>query len=206
MAFWKKVGKGALAVGKFTVNAAVSIAVETWEDRENIIARAQDRQDTDRRRYNSIMRERAEKEGLPPPQPIPPVVRNTPNSNVSDLAGAPSVVLDWQPLEGGLNADLSAHNKNVGLYRIKNADGEVIYLGRELEHDNGGFRKRLRDYTRNSKSGRTHKSGMTINNDWQNHSVELLITGSDAEAAALARKLEPAAIRADQPLLNKHHK
>lgn len=37
-----------------------------------------------------------------------------------------------------------------------------MYVGRAIELNNGGFRKRLSDYSRGSDSARNHKSGRLI--------------------------------------------
>lgn len=54
--------------------------------------------------------------------------------------------------------NLQTYNKSIGLYKAE-MNGEITYLGRAIEYNNGGFRKRLRDYVRNSDSARTHGSG-----------------------------------------------
>lgn len=57
---------------------------------------------------------------------------------------------------------ISVYNKSIGLYFMiyKNIP---LYIGRAIEFDNGGLRKRLSDYVRDSSSGRKHKSGRFIN-------------------------------------------
>ena len=59
-------------------------------------------------------------------------------------------------------ANLTPYNHCVGLYRHV-INGETVYVGRAIELNNGGFRKRLSDYRRESDSGRTHTSGRLIN-------------------------------------------
>jgi hypothetical protein len=56
---------------------------------------------------------------------------------------------------------LSPYNRYVGLYRAW-LGSELVYIGRAIEWNNGGFRKRLSDYTRNSDNARTHGSGQKM--------------------------------------------
>ena len=63
--------------------------------------------------------------------------------------------LSWNTL--GLltedTTDFSAYTKDIGVYRAI-LNGKVVYIGKATELENGGFRKRLRDYTRISTSAR----------------------------------------------------
>ena len=68
--------------------------------------------------------------------------------------------MDWIPL-GLLNessSDFSEYSNDIGLYRAK-LDGRIVYIGKATELHNGGFRKRLRDYTRESPSARDYPAG-----------------------------------------------
>ena len=87
------------------------------------------------------------------------------------------------------SANLTPYNQYVGLYRHV-ISGKTMYVGRAVEWNNGGFRKRLSDYRRASNSARTHKSGRLIHEHLDEIITYILITGSDAEAAELAKKLE----------------
>lgn len=58
--------------------------------------------------------------------------------------------------------DLKPFNHSIGIYMM--TMGAIpVYIGRAIEFNNGGFRKRLRDYLRDSNSGRKHTSGRLIN-------------------------------------------
>ena len=59
------------------------------------------------------------------------------------------------------NANLRPYNHTIGLYKhiVK---GRVMYIGKATEINNGGFRKRLSDYRRDSNSARKHSSGQII--------------------------------------------
>jgi hypothetical protein len=48
----------------------------------------------------------------------------------------------WSPLKGGFGACHTKLNRSVGLFRAI-AGNQIVALGKAVEHDNGGFRKRL---------------------------------------------------------------
>ena len=77
----------------------------------------------------------------------------------------------------------------VGLYMHK-INGEIMYIGRAIEYDNGGFRKRLSDYCRPNGSARVHPSGQKIHANRYQIQTHLLIVGNDEEAAQKTKKLE----------------
>lgn len=85
--------------------------------------------------------------------------------------------------------NLTPYNQYVGLYRHV-INGKTMYVGRAVEWNNGGFRKRLSDYRRESNSARTHTSGRMIYEHLDEINTYILILGSDAEAAELAKSLE----------------
>ncbi|MFZ4856790.1 MAG: hypothetical protein ACOYL3_10375 [Desulfuromonadaceae bacterium] len=108
----------------------------------------------------------------------------------------------WQYLGPLNNLKLSHLSSSVGLYRAKKK-GQIVYLGRAVEYNNGGLRKRLSDYTRASGSSRKHKSGQLMNKNATDLEIEILITGGSAKAADLARKLEVHFVSKYQPEWNK---
>ncbi|WP_077619814.1 hypothetical protein [Bacillus sinesaloumensis] len=89
--------------------------------------------------------------------------------------------------------DLSPYNKHIGLYKAE-LNGQVVYLGRAIEYNNGGFRKRLRDYVRNSDSARTHGSGQKMNENRDRVRISILIVGDSADDVDTVKALEPAMI------------
>ena len=99
-------------------------------------------------------------------------------------------------------ANLTPYNHCVGLYRHV-INGETVYVGRAIELNNGGFRKRLSDYRRESNSARTHTSGRLIYEHLDEIRTYILILGSDAEAAELAKRLEGTFIAKYCPPWNK---
>lgn len=88
---------------------------------------------------------------------------------------------------------LSKYNKQIGLYKAE-MHGDVVYLGRAIEYANGGFRKRLRDYVRNSDSARTHNSGKSMSENANSIRISILIVGDSAEDVELVKSLERAMI------------
>ena len=107
----------------------------------------------------------------------------------------------WQYLGPLDNLSLSHLSSSVGLYRAKK-NGRIVYLGRAIEYDNGGLRKRLSDYTRASGSSRKHKSGQLMNKNANDLEIEILVTGGNAKAADLAKKLEAHFVAKYQPEWN----
>jgi excinuclease UvrABC nuclease subunit len=108
----------------------------------------------------------------------------------------------WQSIGLLTIANLSSINAYVGVHRAK-LNGQLMYIRRAIEWNNGGFRKRLSDYIRNSDSARKHRSGSLIHK----HRHELYIdTDKKAEAAAVADNLESALIEKYNPPWNKMRK
>ena len=91
------------------------------------------------------------------------------------------------------------------IYRAK-LRGEIVYIGRAVEYSNGGLRKRLSDYTRESDSSRKHTSGQLMNEHASQLSIDILITGSNPEAVDAAKQLEQYFIGTYRPAWNKMFK
>jgi hypothetical protein len=84
--------------------------------------------------------------------------------------------MNWIAL-GLLNessADFSGYSKDIGLYRAT-LNGVIVYIGKATELNNGGFRKRLRDYTRASSSARNYPSGLLMHRHRDELEIEILI-------------------------------
>ena len=86
-------------------------------------------------------------------------------------------------------ADLTPYNHCVGLYRHV-VNGKTMYVGRAIELNNGGFRKRLSDYRRESNSARKHLSGRTINEHLDEITTYILVVGDTDEAVVETKRLE----------------
>lgn len=108
----------------------------------------------------------------------------------------------WESIGRLKDANLTPFNKSVGLYRLK-MDSRIMYIGRAVELNNGGFRKRLSDYRRDSDSARRHKSGSTIYENLDSISVDVLVVGTDQDAIEVTKKLEGPFIQKYQPPWNK---
>ncbi|KAB8126074.1 hypothetical protein F9U64_20795 [Gracilibacillus oryzae] len=89
--------------------------------------------------------------------------------------------------------DLTPFNKHIGLYKAE-MNGQVVYVGRAIEYNNGGFRKRLRGYVRDSDSGSTHGSGRKMHGNRDNVVISILIVGDSAEDVGVVKALEAAMI------------
>lgn len=100
--------------------------------------------------------------------------------------------------------DLSPYNKKIGLYKGE-MNGQVVYLGRAIEYNNGGFRKRLRDYVRESDSARTHGSGKKMNENANNIRISILIVGETSEDIDTVKALERAMITSQNLNWNVQH-
>jgi len=108
----------------------------------------------------------------------------------------------WQSIGVLADANLTPYNKSVGLYRAR-LNGKVVYIGRAVEYSNGGFRKRLSDYRRQSNSARKHGSGQKMNANSDQLNIEILVTGGDKYAAEVAKKLETLLVGKYKPEWNK---
>lgn len=84
---------------------------------------------------------------------------------------------------------LSRYNNCVGLYMHK-INGQIMYIGRAVEYNNGGFRKRLSDYCRDNDSARKHPSGQKIYANRYRIQTYLMVVGSDQLAAEESKLLE----------------
>lgn len=80
------------------------------------------------------------------------------------------------------DCDFSQYNKNIGVYKGE-LNCELVYIGKATEGNNGGFRKRLRDYTRESDSARNYPAGrkMFENKDKVIISISFTDSVNDAE-------------------------
>lgn len=108
---------------------------------------------------------------------------------------------EWEYIGILQNANLSQYRNYVGVYKAI-LHGKLVYIGRAIEWNNGGFRKRLSDYTRDSNSARKHKSGQLMNNYAGELQMYIIKTGTDEKAAQNARKLELALIGKYDPPWN----
>lgn len=129
---------------------------------------------------------------------------------ISNLAAAADPVdaeLSWQHI--GCLGELYDHHKEilsryhdcVGLYMHK-INGRIMYIGRAVEYNNGGFRKRLSDYCRDSDSARKHPSGQKIYANRYRIQTYVMVVGKDREAAERTKLLEKQYIARHNPPWN----
>lgn len=95
----------------------------------------------------------------------------------------------WQRIGTLETVNLTPYNHYVGLYRAF-LHGNLVYIGRAIEWNNGGFRKRLSDYRRESNSARKHSSGQLMYTHRHELQIDIMITGEGQAAADHARVLE----------------
>ena len=69
--------------------------------------------------------------------------------------------------------ELREYNHSAGLYKAV-MSGKIYYIGRAIEINNGGMRKRLIDYVRDNNSARTHKSGQKMNGNADRIHISIL--------------------------------
>ena len=99
------------------------------------------------------------------------------------------------------NCDFSKYNKDIGLYRAILND-KIVYIGKATELDNGGFRKRLRDYTRKSDSARNYPSGILMNQNKNNIMIEILIFDRCKTNISIINDKEEKYIKEIKPIWN----
>ncbi|MGI6541514.1 MAG: hypothetical protein ACOX44_00400 [Limnochordia bacterium] len=95
-------------------------------------------------------------------------------------------------------SDLSPYSHKIGLYKAE-MGGKIKYIGRAIEYSNGGFRKRLRDYVRDSDSARVHRSGGKMHENADHISLSILIVGDSESDVGAVKSLEKALIAKYHP-------
>jgi len=88
----------------------------------------------------------------------------------------------WVPVEGGFTLLHSELRHHVGLFQACLGDG-IMYIGKAVEKDNGGLRKRLSDFRRLSPSGREHYGALRIYDHLEELDLYVLLTGSAPDGA-----------------------
>lgn len=104
----------------------------------------------------------------------------------------------WRSIGTLESAELSPLRNSIGIYQAR-LDGTVVYVGRAVEVGNGGFRKRLRDYTRESDSARRTEAGRSMHANADRLQIAILET----DTVEGAKTLERFFIGKYQPLWNK---
>lgn len=97
--------------------------------------------------------------------------------------------------------DFSNFNKDIGVYRAT-LNEKIVYIGKATELTNGGFRKRLRDYTRLSNSARDYPSGRLMYKHKDEVLIDILMVKRDESGILEARNIESSLIDKFQPEWN----
>ena len=85
--------------------------------------------------------------------------------------------------------DFSNYYQDIGVYRAI-LEGEIDYIGKATELNNGGFRKRLRDYTRTSDSARNYPSGRLMYQHKDKLHIEILVFERTESSVAMIESRE----------------
>ena len=99
------------------------------------------------------------------------------------------------------STDFSCFSEDIGIYRAQ-TNGEIVYIGKATELYNGGFRKRLRDYTRTSSSARNYPAGLLMNKHKNEIIIDILIFERTLESIPKIEVLEAKLIREINPTWN----
>ncbi|NOI73987.1 hypothetical protein [Vibrio owensii] len=86
------------------------------------------------------------------------------------------------------DCDFSIYNKDIGVYKGE-LNGELVYIGKAIELNNGGFRKRLRDYTRESDSARNYPAGIKMFENKDKVIISISLSDTVNEANMLEKEL-----------------
>ncbi len=98
--------------------------------------------------------------------------------------------------------DFAQYNKDIGIYKAI-LDEKIVYIGKATELNNGGFRKRLRDYTRDSDSGRDYPAGRYMYNYKEEIVIEIILMNRTDQGISEAEQLEKSLILELDPIWNK---
>lgn len=102
---------------------------------------------------------------------------------------------------GTLQGNLTNYNSCVGVYKAY-YKGKLVYIGRAIELNNGGFRKRLTDYIRESDSARGTGSSSKMNIYKNEISIGIIVVGNDEESIEITKQLEKMLIGKYRPEWN----
>lgn len=97
---------------------------------------------------------------------------------------------DWEYI--GLldesDCDFANYKNQIGVYKCE-LDGGLVYIGKATEKNNGGYRKRLRDYTRVSNSARNYPAGIKMYENKTRIIISIQVTSTIDEANILEQEL-----------------
>ena len=101
--------------------------------------------------------------------------------------------------------DFSEYSKDIGVYRAI-LNEKVVYIGKATELSNGGFRKRLRDYTRRSNSARNYPAGVLMHKHKDKIEIEIMIFERTLDSISGIETLETKLIKELNPAWNNQNK
>lgn len=105
---------------------------------------------------------------------------------------------------GNLNEQNVESIREAGVFFIKRkSDQKIVYIGQGTEVNNGGLRKRLMDFIRESDSARDHYAGQMIHDNINDIEVEVIKMGTDDQAALNAAELKKVLVKRYSPIWNK---
>ena len=187
------------SAAKTTVNQRADFARKYEKEHPNMNAETRKKVDE----FNRMTEKMADFSGVYVSSPTRPI-SSTLDKKETSFGGKSVEEWDCEWVSIGMlkTADLSPYNHCVGLYRHV-INGTTKYVGRAIELNNGGFRKRLSDYRRESNSARKHSSGRTIYEHLDEIETFILVVGNDFEAVETTRKLEGQFVRKYNPEWNR---
>ena len=196
MSFFDFLEKGLRSVAKSTANQRASIARDIERNNPNM-SDAQRKRLDEQNRITERMAELGNSSVCTSSQP-----RATSKSSRLAKKSVEQWDTEWVSIGKLKTANLAPYNHCVGLYRHV-VDGETKYVGRAIELNNGGFRKRLSDYRRDSDSARKHTSGRIIHEHLDRIETYILIVGTTEEAVEVTKRIEGVFVRRYNPEWNK---
>ena len=99
------------------------------------------------------------------------------------------------------STDFSDYSKDIGIYRAF-LNRELVYIGKATELNNGGLRKRLRDYTRSSSSARNYPAGELMYKLRNEIQIDIIVFEKSLESIPDIETLEARLIREESPTWN----
>jgi len=98
------------------------------------------------------------------------------------------------------DCDFGQYYTDIGVYQAE-LDGVTAYIGKATELDNGGFRKRFRDYTRASNSARNYPGGHKMHDHKHQLNISICCFPRNYRSVQLIEALEARLIEKHKPIL-----
>lgn len=104
----------------------------------------------------------------------------------------------WKRIPGGFGPKRPELRHHVGLFRAVR-DGQTMYIARATEHGKGGIEKGLQRIRGCPQTGNARYGAQMIRKEMEKLELEVLIVGSDRQAAEAAKQLKVAMIALHDP-------